>query len=159
MEKKKFRINIIDVIIIVLILCVGVFAVMKFSDGGLSDATTLDKVEVVYYLEECPDYVIAATEVGDPVYDGTAEQTVGFVTAIETGDPTGYVEQEDGTYAPISREGYSSVTITTEGYGTMSEHGVVIGGERYASGHSVVIFAGDGKYYLKVHSVTLLEDN
>lgn len=158
MEKKKFKFNVIDVIIVVLILCVAVFAVLKFSDGGLNDATSLDKVVIRYYLEECPDYVIDATQVGDPVYDGSSEQSMGTVTAVETGDPVGYVEMEDGTFAPIVREGYSSVLITTETEGTWSAHGVVVGGTIYAPGHSLVIYAGQGKYYLKVHSVELLGD-
>ena len=158
MEKKKFKINIIDIIIVVLILCVAVFAVLKFSDGGINDATSLDKVVIRYYLEECPDYVIAATEIGDPVYDGSSEQNMGTVTAIETGDPIGYEVLPDGTSAPIVREGYSSVLITTEAEGTWSDHGVVVGGTIYAPGHSLVIYAGQGKYYLKVHSVELLED-
>lgn len=156
MEKKKFRINIIDIIILVLIVCVAVFAVLKFSDGGINDATSLDKAIVRYYLEECPDYVIAATEVGDPVYDGSSEQNMGVVTAIETGEPTGYVELEDGTMAPVVREGHSSVLITTEVSGTWSDHGVVVGSTIYAPGHSLVIYAGEGKYYLKVHSVELI---
>jgi len=156
MEKKKFKLNVIDIIIVVLIICVAVFAVLKFSDGGVGASTPGDKVIIRYYLDEAPDYVIAATHVGDPVYDGSSEQNMGHVTAIETGDPIGYEELADGTYGPVVRKDHSSLLITTEATGTWTDHGVVVDGTIYAPGHSLVIYAGQGKYYLKVHSVELI---
>lgn len=159
MEKKKFKFNIIDVIILLLIVCVVVFAALKFYDGGqIQEATALDRVRICYYEEECADYVIACTEVGDPVYDASSAQDMGVVTAIETGESIGYeISLDNGQDIPIVRDGYSSVLITTETYGTITDHGVVVNGVIYAAGHTLVLYAGDGKYYLQVYSVEKLD--
>lgn len=155
MEKKKYKFNIIDAIILVLIICVAVFAVLKFSDGGsgAGAAVQQEKVIIRYYLHEAADYVVNATEVGDPVFDGTSEQDMGVVTAIETGEPQGYLDPEDPTSGYVRRENHCSILITTEAYGTWTDHGVVVGETIYAPGHSLVVYAGQGKYYMKVHSL------
>ena len=156
MEKQKFKLNVIDIIIVVLIICVAVFAVMKFSDGGTGAAVPQEKVVIRYYLHEAADYVVDATKVGDPVYDDTAERDMGVVTAIEIGEPQGYLDPEDPTSGYVRREGHCSILITTEAYGTWTDHGVVVGETIYAPGHSLVIYAGQGKYYMKVHSLERL---
>ena len=165
MEKKKFRINIIDIIILVLIVCVAVFAVMKFSDGGkVSAATNTQKIQVVFYQEECADYVIAATKVGDPVYDATFLKDLGVVTGLEVSEPISYEVLKDssgepiGSVGPIVREGYHSVKIITEVEGTMTDHGFMMGESLYSVGHTLVLHAGQGKYYLKIYSITPLGD-
>ena len=141
MEKKKFRINIIDIIILVLIVCVAVFAVMKFSDGGK---------------------VSAATKVGDPVYDATFLKDLGVVTGLEVSEPISYEVLKDssgepiGSVGPIVREGYHSVKIITEVEGTMTDHGFMMGESLYSVGHTLVLHAGQGKYYLKIYSITPL---
>lgn len=155
MEKKKFKINIIDIIIVVLIICVAVFAVLKFSDGGnpVSAATDTSKVRITYFHECATNYVIDSAQIGDPVYDGSSEQNMGVVTAIKTGAP---IATEN---VPYPTEGYHySVFVTTEAEGTWTDHGVVVNGTIYAPGHTLVIYAGDAKLYLTVYSVELLED-
>jgi len=153
MEKKKFRINIIDIIILVLIICVAVFAVLKFSDGGqVSEATNVQKIRVVFFQEECADYVIAATEVGDAAYDGSYAKHLGVVTGVEIGDPISYTT-ENGVTVPLIRDGYHSVLLTTEIEGVLCEQGFLVGDSLYGVGHTLVLYAGDGKYYLKIHSI------
>jgi len=154
MEKKKFRINIIDIIILVLIVCVAVFAVMKFSDGGqVSAATNTQKLRVTFFQEECADYVIAATEIGDPAYDGSYAKHLGVVTGVELGPPISYLIDATGATGPVIRDGYHSVIITTEIEGVLCEQGFMVGDSLYGIGHTLVLYAGDGKYYLRVHSI------
>lgn len=156
MEKKRYKLNVIDIIIVVLVICVAVFAVLKFSDGGTGAAVPQEKVIIRYYLSEAADYVIDAAKVGDPVYDGSSERDMGVVTAIELGEPQGYLNPEDPSSGFVRREGHHSILLTTEAYGTWTDHGVVVDGTIYAPGHSLVIYAGQGKLYVKVHSVERL---
>ena len=153
--KKKFKLNVIDIIIVILVICVAVFAVLKFSDGGVNAGAAVqqEKVIIRYYLNEVGNYVTEATKVGDPVYDGTSERNMGVVTAIEIGEPQGYLDPEDPTSGYVTRKDHCSILITTEAYGTWTDHGVVVGETIYAPGHTLVIYAGQGKYYMKVHSL------
>lgn len=153
MEKKKFKLNVIDIIVIALIICVGIFIAMKFYDGGMKAATTYDLVRVTFYQEECADFVISQTKTGDALYDGTAELSLGSVTDIRTDKSQTYSILEDGTVVLAPKENYSSVYISGEVYGTLCPNGVIINDTLYSVGHSLVLHAGYGKYYIKVFSI------
>jgi len=157
-NKKRFKFNIIDVIVLLLLICVVVFFVMKFSDGGiLNAATTVSHVRMTFYMEECDDFVVPYTHVGDPLYDASSKVNLGTVTDIRTGDAVSYVELDDGTIAVSSKEGYCSVYITGETYGTVSDFGVTVDDTLYGIGHTLVLYAGTGKYYLQVYDIQVLD--
>ena len=153
MEKKKLRINIVDIIILAVILLVCIFIGSRFLGGTSGDTVQLQKVRVTFFQSECEDYIHQNTKIGDRLYDDNADQSLGVVTGIELGEPTSYQVQPNGSVAVLHKEGYSSVLITGETEGIITENGVIIGGELYGVGHSFVLRAGIGKYYLKVHSI------
>lgn len=150
--KKKFRFNIVDAIIIVLLICVVIFAVRFFSDGN-GGATVQETYLLTFYGEEVADYVIPNTEIGDTVYDFDDKLTLGKVTDIKTDESQTYIEDSSGKVHLGPKENYSSVYITVEVLGTRTENGVIVGGVLYSVGHSVVLYAGDGKYFLKTYSI------
>lgn len=152
-EKKKTKFNIVDAIVIVLIICAGIFAYKTFFDGGIIDATEKIPVTVVFYEEECADYVIPNTEIGDSVYDVDNKVNLGSVCAVESDRSQSYVENSDGEVHLAPKEGYSSVYIAMNCTGTINDHGVIVDGVQYVIGHSVVIYAGEGKYYGKIYSI------
>ena len=164
MEKKKKgmifgKINIIDLIILAVIVLVVVFLVMKFRDSGIiGEAAANDHVRVTFYQEECPDFVAAQTKLGDAVYDATAEAEFGTVSdfSIVTDSQT-YVTTEDGELHLVPREGYCAVYISADVYGTLTPNGVVVGGETYGVGHSLVLRAGYGKFYPRVYSIEVID--
>lgn len=149
---KKFKFNIVDVIIIVLLICVAVFAVRFFYDGN-SGATVQETYHLTFYGEEVPDYVIPNTQIGDTVYDFDDKITLGTVTDISSDISQTYVETPDGRMVLGPKENYSSVYITIEVLGTRTDNGVIVGGVLYSVGHSVVLYAGDGKYFMKTYRI------
>ena len=160
MENKKKgmifgKINIIDLIIIIAVVLVVIFLVMKFSDGGIvGEAAANDHVRITFYQEECANYIAEQTKAGDNVYDASAKQNLGTVTDVEiVKDSQSYVTNDDGKIFLVPREGYCAVYITTETYGTLTPNGVVIGSETYSVGHTLVLRAGYGKYYLRVFNI------
>ena len=154
MENKKKgmifgKINIIDLIIIIAVILVVIFLVMKFSDGGIvGEAAANDHVRITFYQEECANYIAEQTKLGDVVYD--ANVVTDF--KVEKDSQT-YVTTDDGELHLVPREGYCAVYITTETYGTLTPNGVVVGGETYGVGHTLVLRAGFGKYYLRVYDI------
>lgn len=160
MENKKKgmifgKINIIDLIIIIAVILVVIFLVMKFSDGGIvGEAAANDHVRITFYQEECANYIAEQTKLGDNVYDATGKNEFGVVTDFQiVKDSQTYVTTDDGELHLVPREGYCAVYITTESYGTLTPNGVVIGSETYSVGHTLVLRAGFGKYYLRIYNV------
>lgn len=157
-KKRKIKFNIIDIIIIALIICAAVFLVMKFSDGGIiNDATSNSKARITFFMEECADFVVPNSHIGDPLYDASNKVELGTVTDIQVGESVTYVELDDGTVVASPKEGYCSVYITGETLGTFSDYGVTVDGTLYGVGHTLVLYAGVGKYYLQVYSIEKID--
>ncbi|MGE4353200.1 MAG: DUF4330 domain-containing protein [Oscillospiraceae bacterium] len=157
MDKKKGmlfgKLNIIDLVVILLVIAACAFFAIRFMDTG-SVTTVPDKVKIVFFEEECPSFVTAQTHVGDTVMDGTTNTSLGTVTDIKVDDSITYsVNPTTGEVVLGSKEGYVSAYITAECEGTLTDSGVVIDGTLYSVGHTLVLHAGFGKYYLVIYSI------
>ena len=155
-SQKKYRFNLVDAIIVLLIISLGIFAVKFFSDRNNGGVSSQNQVRLTFYGEEIADYVIAHTEVGDTAYDLDAKLNLGPVTVLTTDTSQTYVEDAEGNMVLGPKENYSSIYISVDVTGTLTDNGVLVNGELYGVGHSVVLYAGYGKYYIKVYSIETL---
>ena len=161
MEKKKGmifgKLNIIDLAIILVIIAAVAFFANRFMTTG-TVTTVPDKVQIVFFEEECPEFVPEQTHVGDPVMDGTTNNSLGVVTDVKVDKSFTYsINQNTNEVTLGSKEGYVSAYITAECEGTLTDNGVVIGGTLYSVGHTIVLHAGYGKYYLVSYSIEGLD--
>ena len=154
---KKGKFNVIDlVVILVVVLAVGFVAVKLLHIG--EDKTPLQKVQITYFEEECPDFVPQYTHIGDPLFDGTENQYLGVVTEVYVDEAQTYHYNEytkETSAGP--KDNYCSVYITGEVDGTMTANGAVVGSTIYAPGHTMILHAGTSKYYLVVYDVKPVE--
>ena len=149
------KINIIDLLILVVLVLAIVILGAKFLGGGKGqDAQVL---EMKFHIEEIDTWVTEKVQIGDGLYDGTYEQNLGKVTNVETAPSKTWGLNQDGQYVLSSREGYQSMTITGEVLGTKTDVGCKVGGELYGVGHSMVLYAGDAKLYLRVQDISVKE--
>lgn len=157
---KKFKFNIVDFIIIaIIVIAVALFCV-KFIGDRNSDSyiAPTAKVRVTFYCEECPDYVPAYTQVGDSLYNYTDKLELGTVVEVTVGDSVIYVETADGQIVRTSKEGYSSITIVSEMSGAaLTEYGIQAGTAIVSPGHTITVYAGEGKYYGKISGLEVIE--
>ena len=161
MEKKKGmifgKLNIIDLAIILVIIAAVAFFANRFMTTG-TVTTVPDKVQIVFFEEECPEFVPEQTHVGDPVMDGTTNNSLGVVTDVKVDKSITYSINPNTNEVTLgSKEGYVSAYITAECEGTLTDNGVVIGGTLYSVGHTIVLHAGYGKYYLVIYSIEGLD--
>ncbi len=148
------KINIIDFLILVVILLAIVVVGARFIKPAGGDAET---IQMQFYIEEVDNWVAEKVQVGDALYDGTYELSLGTVTAVETSEPRTWGLTQDGQYVLAPREGYCSLTVTGRMQGKKTETGAEIDGNRYGVGHSMVLYAGDAKMYLRVHDISVVE--
>ena len=148
------KINIIDfLILVVLVLAIVVVGARLVKPGGEKAQT----IQMQFYIEEVDNWVAEKVQVGDSLYDGTYELSLGKVTNVEIGEPRTWGLTQDGQYVLAPREGYCSLTVTGEMMGVKTETGAEIDGNRYGVGHSMVLYAGDAKMYLRVHDISVKE--
>ncbi len=146
------KINIIDlVVILILVAAIAVLGV-KFLGKGGDEVQTL---EMKFYIEEVDNWVAEKIQNGDALYDGTYEIDLGEVTNVEPGEPMTWGLTQDGQYVLAPRAGYCSLTITGEVQGVKTDIGAEVDGNLYGVGHSMVLYAGDSKLYLRVHDISV----
>lgn len=156
-EKKKGKFNALDLIIILVVILAIAFVAYKLLHVG-DDGTTLQKVRITYFEEECPDFVPEYTHIGDPVLDGTENIDLGTVVDIQVDASRTYNYDEINEVTTVGpKEDYCSVYITGEVEGTLTDNGVVVGSTLYSVGHTMILHAGMGKYYLVVYDIQPVE--
>lgn len=148
------KINLIDLLIIIVILAVAAFVALRVTGvvGGSGGGNTTP-VRISFEGSEVPDYVIDYIHEGESVMDFNEEVTMGVVESFTTGEPISYEIAADGQVQPIRKEGHVSLDLKITADAVMGEHGATIGGELYGVGHTLVIFAGQAKLYLKISGI------
>ncbi|MEG0035120.1 MAG: DUF4330 family protein [Oscillospiraceae bacterium] len=146
------KINLIDLLIILVILALGAFVALKVF-GGNDDADKLSPITMSFYADEVPDFVIENIKEGTGVLDSTEDVTLGTVQSFDVGEPLGYETDTDGEIKSVARNGHKSLELTITGQAELSEHGATIGGVLYGVGHTITIFAGQAKLYLKISAI------
>lgn len=146
------KINLIDLIIVLVLIALAAFAVFKVSNKN-ADNSSISKVRISFFAEEVPEYVTKVIEKGSSVLDSTEKVTMGTVESFEVGDPLGYMTNTKGEIESVQREGYKSLSLDIISDAKITEHGAEIGGVLYGVGHSLTIYAGKAKIYLKISAI------
>jgi len=162
MENKKTgmifgKINIIDLVIAALVVCVIVFVASRFLGVGESEFVRAQTVHVTFFGTSSPDFVSPNTNIGDTVWDDHINQSIGRVVGVETDESVEFELGNDNRLHRVAREGHESVFITVEARGVVTDNGIVLGGTIFAPGHSTVIYAGWGKYFVRVYALEIVE--
>lgn len=149
------KINIIDLIVIILILAVG-FTFVSAKFGGKSDNATGAGEEIIleFSTDEVYDYVLKHVKEGEPLYDADHNIKIGTVKSFKTGPSNTFATTNDGQLVPSPKKGFSSLVIECSAEGAqMKDNGVDIDGVKYGVGHTLTIRAGKAKIYIKVSDI------
>lgn len=155
------KINIIDIIIIVLLLAALIFVVYKlglFSPKQVISTQT-NKIRIVFYQEEVNTFTVENTNLNDPVTDALQNNSFGNVVDIKSGESASWGADKDGKQVMSGKDGYSSVYITTETTGTVSSSGISTGGGNYYVGQLLTIRVGTSAYYCRIYNAENVEED
>lgn len=146
------KVNIVDLAIVLVILAAAAYLGLTFL-GPDSTAATTQEVLISFYYEECPDYVADSIEIGASIWDSSDNVTIGTVLSTSQADSITYLLDDDGQTVQTSKDGYCALTVTATAQGVLSDYGVTIGGTLYGIGHTLTMYAGNAKLYLKVSAI------
>ena len=147
------KVNLIDLLIVIVILAVAAFVGYRFILKDRTGIITNETVIIEFTSEEVNDFTVARLEAGVPVMDYDENNYLGTMIDFRLGEPANFDVDEYGETVRLSRPDCKSVVLTAEAAGTLDGNGVVIGGARYGIGHSMVIFAGDCKLFGKISGI------
>jgi hypothetical protein len=130
-KKKRFKLNIIDVIILALILVAAGFFVHRYAIRPNSPADpsrqTFPFVMILDSIELPNDrFEGGKIAVGDTLIDKISNVSIGKITHIETRPSRSYTVTSDGDIRLTSRPEFSHLIITVEGRGYRPREGGLI---------------------------------
>ncbi len=160
-EKKKFKFNIIDAIVLAVIIAAIAFAGWHLLAGGTNDTGETVTYTISYFCEEVPDFAAEAIYVNDPVSEEYTEAPLGYVTDVKLSPSTSYAADAQGNFHLTSKEKYNSVELTTvlempKANATFA-HGVQVDEAKLGVGHSITIRVGKAKIYGRVSGIEIAE--
>ena len=148
------KISLID--IFVLIVLALVFMVVYFQIGTNSKAAVRESdqpLQITFYKEALENFTVNALKEGARVENDTNATFMGNIVAIEVGESVNYMPDANGNEIASPMEGYSSVKITTEVMGKLSDGSALLNGNLYGSGCQIIIWAGKAKMQLYITDV------
>lgn len=147
------KINIIDLIILLIIVGAVAGAVYKFSKANVGPMVKQDDVVIKFYTEEVPDFVASVVQKGDTVIDDGKNTLFGSVTDVSVNPSETVAMTSDGQFVKSEKPGTKSILITSEIKGVMGSNGATIGGVNYNIGQTLTIRAGKAKIWMRVYDV------
>lgn len=152
------KISIIDILIVAVVLAAVAGVVYKFK---ISKAEGIfvkpDKLQVVFYTEELPDFVATDIKQGDIVKDPVKNAVFGKVTGIEIDKSVSFTQNDNGDIKVSSKPGYVSIKLYVEGNGTFSTNGITINNADYAIGKQFEIRAGRSAIWTRIKEIKKIE--
>ena len=150
------KVNIVDLIIVVIIIAAAAFVGMRLF-GPESEAANTQNVRITMFCEESPTFVVEQLEAGCEAWDSANQVSLGTLKEWTTGDSMSAITDANGEVVEISRSGYRSVRLVCEGTGVMGDHGVTVGGVLYGIGQSASIYFGDCKLFLDIAGIEVID--
>ena len=155
-EKKKFKFNVIDAIVVVVIVAALCFAGYKLAIEPNSEVNLQQNTYTVsFFCEEVPTFAAEAIQEGDPVSDEYKDVPLGNVVSVKVSPSTSYVGDAQGNIHKTTKEGYQTVEIeaTVTVSGEEYKHGIAIGESKYGVGHSITLRVGKAKIFGRVSGI------
>ena len=143
------KVNVID-LFIVLVLIAGICMAVVRRSHRENVTVTHETVYITFNSTEIRTFVADKLVTGGIAYDASENNYLGVITEVEFGEPYEYVSDDKKDTVAIRRPDSVSTTFTTKTEGDMDGNGVVINGTRYAVGHTMVLYAGEAKVYVKI---------
>ena len=149
MEKKKFKFNIVDIIVVLVIIAAVVLVGSKFLGNDVGP-TTNAQYKISFFCEEVPSFAAEVIKEGDFVTDDDKNSALGIVEKVTLTPSQTYADTSDGTKALAPKDGYNSVEVTAIVDAQEFQHGIIVNAAKYGVGHSLTIRVGKAKIYGRV---------
>ena len=122
-KKKKFKFNIIDLMVLVVIILVIWGASLKFGKYNVktddsSEGTILYTIDVA----NVRDYSLQAYQSGDVVFDSLTGVNIGTIQKIEATDAVTYENKEDGNLVKVVNPYKKDIVLYIETPGTVENN-------------------------------------
>ncbi|MCC8048285.1 MAG: DUF4330 domain-containing protein [Oscillospiraceae bacterium] len=147
------KINLIDLLIIIVIIVAAAFLGWRLLANNSSSTGSVQDITIGFYSTDSPNSVIEQFEVGAQLLDDTENNVLGTALSWETGEAYEYTTDTLGETIALHDPTCSSFMLYGQLTATVNDNGIVINGVRYAIGHTMVLYVGDCKVWVRIESI------
>ena len=139
------KVNIIDLLIILVVIAALVFVGKRLYGGNDNDMGRPQLVRMTFFADEAPAFLEGKAAAGDPVIDYDNSTSLGNLTSYETAPAYAYAEVNgEAVQVPVANTCFITCTCEVEGY--VADDGLRINGFLYCIGGSHTIRAGQTRF-------------
>jgi hypothetical protein len=149
------KVSLIDIIVVLIIVGAIAGIAYKFTtskSGGILQ--TKDKLEIVFFGEEVPEYAAKLISDGDIVREVVQNANFGTVTDVKLDKSKSYAPDALGKWQVSSKEGFNSIMITISGEGKYATDGITIDNSVYYIGKTIELKVGNEALYGRIYNIT-----
>lgn len=122
-KKKRFKFNIIDLAVLLLIVLLIWGASVKFSKyNAKTDESSEETIIYTIDITNVRDYSLQAYQSGDTVYDSLTGVNIGTIQKIESVDAVSYENREDGELVKVVNPYKKDIVLYIETPGTVENN-------------------------------------
>lgn len=122
-SEKKFKLNIVDLFVVIVVILVLVGAYLKFSKfNNKTNSSSSTTISYSININNVRNYSLEAYEIGDNVYDSLTGVNIGKITAVSEVDATNYEVGTNGESVKVVNPYRKDVVLTVETPGTIEEN-------------------------------------
>ena len=142
-EKKKWKFNLLDAVILFAVLAAAAFAIYKLIPT--ENQVPTEKAWITVTGPEVPKEVGDAIYIGAPLLDVDRNVQLGKIIDYSVDEFVIYGSDLDGVMHPSPKESLRVITVVAELDVNPSAYGAIVSGVTYSVGHTMTVRAGFGK--------------
>ena len=151
------KLNIIDLLIILIIIAAAIFLGMRIFGGDEDMQNPARTVRMTFYAPDAPAVLEGKASAGDPVIDFDNSRSLGTLTAYDTEPAITYVvNPQTGEPVEIPVADECRLTLTCETIGYLSVDGLHVNDCTYCIGGSYTIRAGQTRVACRLADVEVV---
>ena len=149
------KISIIDLFAAAVLIMVVLVVYVGLGLGSRPVVTGASQpVQITFFVPALQDFTVNAIEMGARVENDTDGTFMGRVTNIEIGESISFMPDINGREVSSPMEGHSSVTLTSVVDGQLVDGMLLLEGNLYGSGTTIIIWVGKAKMMLQISDIT-----
>ncbi|MCL1863011.1 MAG: DUF4330 domain-containing protein [Defluviitaleaceae bacterium] len=161
MIDKKGRlfglVSLIDLFAVAVVAAVVAVVYFNVGASGRPVVGAEQPVYITFFSPALEDFTVNALAENTPVIDDANGTFLGTVVSVAVGESIAIMPDMHGNEVASPMDGFYSVAITSRVYGGTTGGAVVLGGNVYAVGEEVIIWAGRAKTMLHISDIRVEE--
>ena len=151
------KLNLIDLLIIVIILAAAVFVGKRYFASNDNDYGTPEKLRLSFFATDAPALLADKGELGSPVIDFDNVNYLGSLTEYSYEPSYKYeLSPVTGEPVPCPQVNQLFLSFACEGEGFLAADGLRVNGTLYAVGGSYTIRFGQNRVFCRLASVEVI---